>query len=96
MERDNGEDGADEIGDFGDDYDVLGDALQLLGAVAGGDRDDRAFPGADLLDIVHVLREDGVVGRDEDRRQIGADEGDDAVLQFRARMTFGEEIGDFF
>jgi hypothetical protein len=80
LEGDHGQDRADEIRDFRNGDDVVGDAFQLFGTIAGGDGDDRAFAGADLLDVVHVLREDGVVRCDEDRREVRPDEGDDAVF----------------
>jgi hypothetical protein len=35
LERDDGQDRADEIGDFGDGDDVVGNAFQLLRAIAG-------------------------------------------------------------
>ena len=70
--------------------------LEPVGAVAGGDGDDRAFARSDLLDVVQVFREDGVVRRDEDRGQLRPDERDDAVFELGARMAFGEEIGDLF
>src|SRR5438067_217401 len=94
LKGNDSEDGADEIWNFGDGNDVVGDAFELLRAIAGSDGNDGTFAGADLLDVVHVLREDGVVGRDEHRREIGADEGDDAVLELGARVAFGEKIGD--
>src|SRR5205814_7162649 len=96
LKGNDSEDGADEIWNFGHRHDVVSDAFELLRAIAGSDGNDGAFAGADLLDVIHVLREDGVVGRDEDRREIGADEGDDAVLELGAGMAFGKKIGDLF
>ena len=48
---------------------VVGDTFQLLRAVAAGHGDDRTLARFDLLDVVEVLREDGVVRRDEDAKE---------------------------
>ena len=69
-------------------------SFQSFRAGAAGNGDDRAFPRLDLLDVVHVLRKDGVVRRNEDGGKIGTNEGNNAMLQLRAGMSFGEEIGD--
>ena len=37
LQRNDGEDRADEVGDARDGYDVVGDAVQLFRAVTGGD-----------------------------------------------------------
>ena len=44
LKRNDSQDGADEIGDFRDGDDVVGDLGQVIGAFAGGDGDRRAFP----------------------------------------------------
>ena len=67
-----------------------------LTPVAAGDGNDRAFARFDLLDVVQVLGKNFVIGGDKDRRQIGPDQGDDSMLEFRAGMPFGIEISDLF
>jgi hypothetical protein len=62
LQGDDRQNGADVVGDFWDGDDVVSDTLQLLRAIAGGNGDDRAFSGADLLDVVQVFGKDGVVG----------------------------------
>src|SRR5205814_8963947 len=68
LEGDDGQDRADEIGDFGNGDDVVGNSFKLFRAIPGGDGDDGAFAGADLFDVVQILGEDSVVRRDENGR----------------------------
>lgn len=96
LQGNHGQDGADVIGDGWDGDDVVGDLGEVIGAFAGGNGNDGAFPGANLLDVVQVLGKNGVVRGDEDGREIRPDEGDDAVLQLGARVAFGKKVGDLF
>src|SRR5438045_9567776 len=81
LQGNDGENRADEIGDFGNSHDVVGDAFELFRAIAGSDGDDGAFAGADLLNVVQVFRKDGVVRRDEDGGAVRPNGCIDAVLE---------------
>jgi hypothetical protein len=96
LQRNNTQNRTDEIRYSREGDDIVGDAFQLFAAVTGSDGDDRAFPRADLLNVVHILREHCVVGRNENRGQIRADKGDDPVLELGAGMTLREKVGDLF
>src|ERR1022692_1879685 len=96
LERNDGEDRTDTIGDIRNLDDVVGNSFEFFGAVAAGQSDDWAFARFDLLDVVDVFREDAVIGRDENGREIGTHERDDAVFKLGTRMTFGKEISDLF
>ena len=68
----------------------------MFRAVSTGECNNRPLTGFDLLDVIEVLRKDGIIGRNKNRWQIGTYQRDDAVFELGARMTFSKEIRDLF
>ena len=78
----------------GDNF--VSDFFKVLCAVTTGEGNNRALTRFNLLDVIHVFREDSIVGSDENRGKIRSHQSDNAVLEFGARMALGKEIGDLF
>src|ERR1700730_17291584 len=64
LERDDGENRRQAIGDVWQRDNFVRDSFELLRSLATGERDDGAFARFDLLDVVQVFRKDGVIERD--------------------------------
>ncbi len=100
LEGDDFEDGEEELGGGGDFEDVL-DELVDVGVAFGGDGNDAAAAGGDLLDVgegLFVLEDGGgvggVLGGDDDDGEGLIDEGVGAVLHLAGGVAFGVDVGD--
>jgi hypothetical protein len=76
--------------------DVVGNPLQLFGTAATGDNNEGTLARFHLLDVVQILRQNGVIGSDKDRRKLRPDQSDDAMFELSTRMAFGVLIRDLF
>ena len=93
LQGDGCEDRGEIIRGGGDEDHVVADFGEC-GVAFGADRNDRASAGFDLLDVAHVLVEDRVLRRDENRRGLLVDQGDDPVLELGTRIPRRRNVAD--
>ena len=70
---------------------MLADGL----VTGGGDDEDVGVAGAYLLDVAHHFLVDVRSGGDGDKRSVGVEQGNGAVLEFSGGKTFRVNVGDF-
>src|SRR6266496_1360098 len=70
LKRDDRQDRHYAIERFWQGNNFVGNVFELLRAVPAGERNDRTLTSFDLLDVIHVFREDRIVGHDKDRGKI--------------------------
>ena len=102
LEGDDFEDGEEELGSGGDFQHMLDELMDVLVAF-GGDGDDAAAAGGDLLDVgegLFVLEDGGGIGGvlrgDDDDGEGLVDEGVGAVLHLAGGVALGVDVGDLF
>src|SRR5580658_1456140 len=102
LEGDDFQDGEEELGGGGDLEDVLDELVDVLVAF-GGDGDDAAAAGGDLLNVgerLFVLEDrggvSGVLGGDDDDGEGFVDERVGAVLHLAGGVAFGVDVTDLF
>ena len=102
LEGDDFEDGEEELGGGGDFEDVLDELVDVLVAF-GGDGDDAAAAGGDLLNVgegLFVLEDrggvGGVLGGDDDDGEGFVNQRVRPVLHLAGRVAFGVDVRDLF
>ena len=93
LQRDDREDGGEVVRAIGDEDHVVADFCEG-GVSFRSDGNDGAFARFDFLDVADVFFEDRISWSDEDRGGFLGDEGDDAVLEFGARIARSGNVTD--
>ena len=102
LERDDGEDGREEVGGFGDRDDVVGDLSRHLVAL-GQHTDDDSLARLDLDDVrvgllvAKLRRVVALLARvDDDDGQALVNKRVRPVLHLARRVAFGVDVGNLF
>lgn len=89
------EDRFDDLVAFRNENSVIDQAFGDV-ALGGGDTNNFALPGFDLLHVGEALAEDLAGGGEEDAGALFANQGDGPVLHFSGWIAFGMDIGNLF
>ncbi len=95
LQWDGCQQGEERFEGCGESNHIIGFPCELPGPIPGGNGDDRALTGFDLLQVGEGLLEHAVVGDDENRGGALVDHGDGAMLHFGCGVTLGMDVGDF-